>query len=48
MRMQKKDLERQIILDALKESSGNKTQAAVALGISRTMLYQKIKEYQII
>ncbi|MFR1708776.1 MAG: sigma-54 interaction domain-containing protein [Clostridium sp.] len=48
VRMQKKDLERQIILDALKESSGNKTQAAVALGISRTMLYQKIKEYQII
>jgi len=35
--------DRELILDALQETGGNKVQAAKILGLSRTMLYKKIK-----
>jgi len=35
--------ERSLILEALKKTNGNKAQAAKLLGLSRTMLYKKIK-----
>lgn len=40
------DYERQHILAALEQSGGNRTAAAVALGISRRTLHYRIKEYQ--
>lgn len=39
--------EKQIIKEALEEANGNKTKASVLLGISRTWLYSKIKQYDI-
>lgn len=39
------DMERQIILAALKRFNGNRTHAANALGITRRTLLNKIKEY---
>lgn len=40
------ELERQHILAALERSGGNRTAAALALGISRRTLHYRIKEYQ--
>lgn len=40
------DLERQHILAALERCGGNRTAAALALGISRRTLHYRIKEYQ--
>ncbi|HEU0015341.1 MAG TPA: sigma-54 dependent transcriptional regulator [Longimicrobium sp.] len=39
------DAERQAILAALEEAEGNRTRAAAALGMGRTTLWQKLKEY---
>lgn len=39
--------EKELIIEALKKSSGNKTQAANLMGISRSLLYSKIKKYNI-
>ncbi len=41
------ELERQRIVDALRQFAGNKKEAAAALGISRDTIYQKIKKYGI-
>jgi DNA-binding NtrC family response regulator len=43
-----KDIERQAILQALKEAGGNKAEAAKRLGIGRQTLYNKIKVYHIV
>lgn len=40
-------LEREMIINALKESGGKKIEAAKRLGISRKVLWKKIKEYKI-
>ena len=37
--------EREAILQALEEADGNRTRAAAALGMGRTTLWQKLKEY---
>jgi DNA-binding NtrC family response regulator len=39
--------EREAILQALEEAKGNRTRAAAALGMGRTTLWQKLKEYEI-
>jgi len=39
--------EKNVIIQALKKSSGNRTKAANLLGISRTTLYQKMRKYRI-
>jgi transcriptional regulator of acetoin/glycerol metabolism len=39
------DSEREAILHALEEADGNRTRAAAALGMGRTTLWQKLKEY---
>ncbi len=36
--------ERQLIIDALRDSAGNKTEAARRLGVQRRLLYAKIAE----
>lgn len=41
------DLERERLLDALRETGGNRTDAAELLGISRTTLWRKLKEHGI-
>jgi transcriptional regulator with PAS, ATPase and Fis domain len=38
-------VEKQMILRALEENGGNKTEAAAALGISRMRLYQKMRQH---
>lgn len=38
------DVERQVILRALREHNGNRSRAAAALGINRRSLYAKMKE----
>lgn len=40
-------IEKQLIINALKESSGKKIEAARKLGISRKVLWKKLKEYSI-
>ncbi|MCZ6676783.1 MAG: sigma-54 dependent transcriptional regulator [Candidatus Poribacteria bacterium] len=40
-------LEREIILEALRQNRGNRGQTAKALGIGRKTLYRKLKEHQI-
>jgi len=42
------DLERDAILSAIRTLSGDKLQAARMLGIGKTTLYRKLKEYGII
>ncbi len=42
-----KQVERETIINALKQCGGNKTEAAKKLGISRQALFKKIKEYGI-
>ena len=39
------EAERQLIIQALKETDGNRTQAARKIGISRRTLHRKLKEY---
>ncbi|MHB1626769.1 MAG: sigma 54-interacting transcriptional regulator [Bacilli bacterium] len=39
--------EKQYLLNALRESRGNRTKAAKLLGISRSALYQKLRKYRI-
>ena len=39
------EAEREAILQALQEADGNRTKAAAALGMGRTTLWQKLKEY---
>jgi two-component system response regulator HydG len=41
------ELERQAILGAIRTLSGDKLQAAKLLGIGKTTLYRKLKEYGI-
>ncbi|MCL5960992.1 MAG: sigma-54 dependent transcriptional regulator [Chloroflexi bacterium] len=41
------DVEKQLILEALEQSQGNRSQAAKVLGIYRRLLYAKMKEYNI-
>lgn len=43
----KKGLERSMICEALSQFQGNKKKTAEYLGISRTLLYQKIKEFEL-
>ncbi len=45
--MTEEDLERQRLLDALRETGGNRGEAADLLGISRTTLWRKLKEHGI-
>lgn len=47
MKEAKAELERDIIIKALELSGNNKTAAAYSLGISRMMLYKKLKKYNI-
>ncbi|MBW1972389.1 MAG: sigma-54-dependent Fis family transcriptional regulator [Deltaproteobacteria bacterium] len=42
-----KEVEKQLIINALKKTSGNKTKAAQILGITRKTLFNKIKEHKI-
>lgn len=42
-----KQLEIEMIMDALKSTEGNKSKAAELLGISRKVLYEKIENYKI-
>jgi two-component system response regulator AtoC len=41
------ELERRYILEVLKETGGNKAHAAAVLGIARSTLFKKIKEYRL-
>lgn len=41
------DIEKQLIVDALKKTKGNRTRAAKLLGWARSTLWRKIKEYEI-
>lgn len=38
-------LEREAIVDALRENGGNRSQAAVALGLSRSTLYRRLRQF---
>lgn len=42
---EKRAFEKRLIQDALQESKGNRKEAAELLGISRTMLYKKLDQY---
>jgi len=42
-----KDAERQLIIRALRESGGNRTEAARRIGMSRRTLHRKLHEYQL-
>jgi two-component system response regulator AtoC len=41
------EVEKQLILEALEQAQGNRSQAAKILGIYRRLLYAKMKEYEI-
>ena len=43
----KKDFEKEVIAEALEKTENNRTKAAELLGVSRTMLYKKLKEYDL-
>lgn len=43
----KADLEQELLREALADANGNRSQAAKLLGISRTVLYKKMKQYGI-
>src|SRR5271154_1965119 len=45
MGMTVEDAERQLVVQALKETDGNRTRAAQRIGISRRTLHRKLKEY---
>ena len=42
-----RDAEKQLIIRALKEADGNRTQAALKLGMSRRTLHRKLHTYQL-
>jgi two-component system response regulator HydG len=42
-----KEAEKQLIMRALQESGGNRTQAAGKLGMSRRTLHRKLHHYQL-
>jgi two-component system, NtrC family, response regulator AtoC len=42
-----KEAEKQLIVRALKEASGNRTQAAAKIGVSRRTLHRKLHEYHL-
>jgi transcriptional regulator of acetoin/glycerol metabolism len=44
----KPDEEKRVILATLREMDGNKTSAARKLGMSRTTLWKKLKQFSII
>ena len=44
---EKENIEKQLILQILQETAGNKSEAARKLGISRVTLYKKLKKYQL-
>ncbi|MGE9876054.1 sigma-54 interaction domain-containing protein [Hornefia butyriciproducens] len=44
----KERYEKEQILSALRQSAGNRTKAAKALGISRSLLYDKLRKYDIL
>ena len=45
--VQQKEHEKEMILQALQETGGNKAEAARKLGMSRTTLWKKLKQYGI-
>ncbi|MDF2523618.1 MAG: sigma54 specific transcriptional regulator, Fis family, partial [Clostridiales bacterium] len=45
--LERKQLEKDLIIKALKESNYNKTKAAVLLSMNRTTLWKKLKEHNI-
>ncbi|MEL7647338.1 MAG: sigma 54-interacting transcriptional regulator [Sedimentibacter sp.] len=47
LKQAKGDIEKEIIIESLKKNNNNRAQSAKDLGISRTMLYKKIKHYNI-
>ena len=47
LKQAKTKMEKEIIIECLKRSNFNKAQCARDLGISRTMLYKKMKQYGI-
>ncbi|MDR0518868.1 MAG: sigma 54-interacting transcriptional regulator [Clostridiales Family XIII bacterium] len=47
LRKRKNSMEKEVIESVLRQHGGNKSKAAEALNISRTMLYKKIKKYSI-
>jgi len=42
-----KDAEKQLIIRALKETNGNRTKAAIRIGMSRRTMHRKLHEYQL-
>ncbi|MEW6379202.1 MAG: sigma-54 dependent transcriptional regulator [bacterium] len=46
-RLKLEEMERHYILEILRETGGNKAHAAAILGIARSTLFKKIKEYQL-
>ncbi|OQY21212.1 MAG: hypothetical protein B6I37_09085 [Desulfobacteraceae bacterium 4572_35.2] len=42
-----KDMERDLLIQALEQSEGNIVQASQMLGISRNTIYRKIKEFDL-
>ena len=48
LRMALEEFEKQLIIDALKQNQGHKTQTAAILGIDRKTLYTKMKKYGMI
>jgi two-component system, NtrC family, response regulator len=42
------EVEKQTVLDAVRRARGNKTQAAVALGLSRGALYRRLHRFGVL
>jgi len=47
MTMTVEEAERQLIVQALKDTGGNRTQAADKIGMSRRTLHRKLKRYRL-